>query len=168
MGSRVLWDYTRKTLAVGLVGLVVSDRYANWVAVRGHSMSPTFNPSPNTFLGLSTDDRVLVTKFCLEKYRFTHGDIIAFRAPTNNKERHVKRIVALPGEWIRVSDSDDMMRIPNGHCWVEGDNPSISLDSRSFGPIPLGLIEGKATHVIWPPQRVGRVDQKVAQGKLVH
>lgn len=36
------------------------------------------------------------------------------------------------------------MQIPKGHVWLEGDNSARSLDSRSFGPIPYGLIKGRA------------------------
>lgn len=34
--------------------------------------------------------------------------------------------------------------MPEGHCWVVGDNLPSSLDSRDHGPIPLALIRGKA------------------------
>jgi len=30
---------------------------------------------------------------------------------------------------------NDVVKIPEGHCWVEGDNPASSMDSRSFGPV---------------------------------
>ncbi|KAH0662059.1 hypothetical protein KY284_026990 [Solanum tuberosum] len=53
----------------------------------------------------------------------------------------------------------DAVVIPEGHCWVEGNNQTWSLDSRSFGPIPLGLVRGKVTHVVWPPQRVAKVER---------
>eukprot|EP01111_Echinosteliopsis_oligospora_P007269 TRINITY_DN2203_c0_g1_i1.p1 TRINITY_DN2203_c0_g1~~TRINITY_DN2203_c0_g1_i1.p1 ORF type:complete len:279 (-),score=76.65 TRINITY_DN2203_c0_g1_i1:173-1009(-) len=49
-------------------------------------------------------------------------------------------------------------RVPEGHCWVEGDNPPLSRDSRDFGPVPLAMVEGKVTHVIWPPSHIRRVD----------
>lgn len=28
---------------------------------------------------LSADDRVLIEKFCLAKYKFSHGDVVVFR-----------------------------------------------------------------------------------------
>ncbi len=34
--------------------------------------------------------------------------------------------------------------VPQGHCWIEGDNHSASYDSNKFGCIPMGLILGKA------------------------
>lgn len=33
--------------------------------------------------------------------------------------------------------------MPEGHCWLIGDNVSESRDSRTFGPLPLALIKGK-------------------------
>jgi inner membrane protease subunit 2 len=51
--------------------------------------------------------------------------------------------------------------IPQGRCWVEGDNSArsaSSADSRTaFGPVHLGLLEGRVSHIVWPPSRVGRV-----------
>lgn len=26
-------------------------------------------------------------------------------------------------------------RVPSGHCWIEGDNPALSRDSREYGPV---------------------------------
>ncbi|GMH18941.1 hypothetical protein Nepgr_020782 [Nepenthes gracilis] len=130
--------------------------------VRGLSMSPTLNPVPNTFMGFPSDDYVLVEKFCLQKYNFSRGDVIVFSSPSNHKEKLTKRIVALPGDWLRSSHSYDAMKIPEGHCWVEGDNSASSFDSRSFGPIPIGLAHGRVSHILWPPQRIGQV------GRIIH
>lgn len=58
-----------------------------------------------------------------------------FSSPSNHKEKHIKRIIGLPGDWIGIHRSSDVVRIPEGHCWVEGDNPSSSMDSNSFGPV---------------------------------
>lgn len=33
--------------------------------------------------------------------------------------------------------------MPEGHCWVLGDNLTESRDSRVYGPLPLGLVSGK-------------------------
>ena len=37
-----------------------------------------------------------------------------------------------------------LLKIPKGHVWLLGDNPDCSKDSRHFGPVPYGLIRGRA------------------------
>ncbi|KAL4576735.1 hypothetical protein LXL04_012834 [Taraxacum kok-saghyz] len=155
-----LWNVCKSSFTFGLIGLTISDRFASIVPVRGLSMSPTLNPHESTSLGLFTDDHVLVEKRCLTNYKFSHGDVVVFCSPSSYKEKHIKRITAMAGDWISVPYSYDAVKIPEGHCWVEGDNPTNSLDSRSFGPIPVGLIRGRVTHIMWPPQRVGKVDTR--------
>ncbi|CAN6894576.1 unnamed protein product [Brassica oleracea] len=151
--QNLLWQVTKKAFTGGIIGVTISDRCCSVVPVRGDSMSPTFNPQRNSYL----DDYVLVEKFCLQDYKFARGDVVVFSSPTHFRDRYIKRIVGLPGEWI--SSSRDVIRVPEGHCWVEGDNKASSLDSRTFGPIPLGLIRGRVTSVVWPPQRVSKINR---------
>lgn len=46
-----------------------------------------------------------------------------------------------------VPGSGRYITVPVGHCWVEGDNALWSVDSRHYGPIPLGLVVGKVLAV---------------------
>ncbi|GKD04221.1 mitochondrial inner membrane protease subunit 2, partial [Tanacetum coccineum] len=128
MGTKnIILNAFKKYIAIGLVGITVTDRYAGVCPVRGSSMSPTFNPS----LGSLTDDYVFLEKFCLDKYRFSHGDVVIFSSPTSFNETSLKRIVAMEGDYI--SNVSGAIKVPEGHCWVEGDNSASSVDSRSFG-----------------------------------
>jgi len=61
-----------------------------------------------------------------------------------------------------------LIRVPAGHCWVEGDNPWLSRDSRDFGPIPLGLITGVVSCVVWPPSKIGRVPPRPNNSSIVY
>uniref|UniRef100_A0A3Q4HRQ9 Helix-turn-helix domain-containing protein n=1 Tax=Neolamprologus brichardi TaxID=32507 RepID=A0A3Q4HRQ9_NEOBR len=49
------------------------------------------------------------------------------------------------------------VRVPDGHFWIEGDHHGHSLDSNSFGPVSVGLLHGRASHIIWPPNRWQRI-----------
>ncbi|KAI4789460.1 hypothetical protein KUCAC02_032828, partial [Chaenocephalus aceratus] len=49
------------------------------------------------------------------------------------------------------------VRVPDGHFWLEGDHHGHSLDSNSFGPVSVGLLHGRASHIIWPPNRWQRI-----------
>ncbi|KAL6141111.1 hypothetical protein ACLB2K_059402 [Fragaria x ananassa] len=152
MGTRkVLWSLAGKLFSVGVVGLCVSDCVASVAPVRGSSMSPTFNPQKTTCMGISTDDYVLMEKFCLNHYQFSHGDIVVFRSPSNHKEYHIKRITALPGDWIGIRKSFYPPIVPEGRCWVEGDNSSSSMDSRTFGTLAIVLhqIAGYSNLQVW-------------------
>ncbi|KAI6690256.1 hypothetical protein NL676_027084 [Syzygium grande] len=40
--------------------------------------------------------------------------------------------------------------VPGGHVWIQGDNIYASSDSRQFGPVPYGLVEGKILCRVWP------------------
>lgn len=59
-----------------------------------------------------------------------------------------KRIIGLPGDVVNVDPIDLEMSkqhclVPEGHVWVQGDNATASIDSRTYGPLPMGLIQAK-------------------------
>ena len=66
----------------------------------------------------------------------------------------LKRVVGMPGDFVCVDPEDGgggmMVRVPEGHCWLAGDNVAHSRDSRVYGPVSLGLIRAKAVARIWP------------------
>lgn len=157
-----LWSIAKKNAVALAIGVTISDRYVTLVSVTGESMHPTFTAASNVFRG----DFILAERTCLQDYKFSHGDVVLFRCPSNHKDLFVKRLIALPGEWMQLPGSSEAVKIPEGHCWVEGDNSARSWDSRAFGPIPLGLVSGRVTHIIWPPSKIGKLERKMPEGRI--
>lgn len=78
-------------------------------------------------------------------------------SPSDPNALLVKRIIGLPGSVVRTHPPHEArsVRIPAGHCWVEGDERYHSRDSNSYGPVPLGLLDSRVDFVFWPPRYVG-------------
>ena len=82
------------------------------------------------------------------------GEIIIAQNPFKPGFTLVKRVLFLEGELAKFYSQDKQKYIevivPEGHIWVEGDNKENSNDSRHFGPISLGLVEGICRYRVWP------------------
>ncbi|KAM3258928.1 hypothetical protein ACQJBY_050599 [Aegilops geniculata] len=154
-----LRSVVKPCIAGSLIGLTVSDRYFSVAAVRGASMHPTFEGT--------TGEYALVERLCLERYDISRGDVVTFVTPVDHQRKAIKRVIGLPGDWISVPETKEIRKIPEGHCWLEWDNGSVSQDSRAYGPVPLGLVQGRVTHVVWPPRKIGRVDRRVPEGRVM-
>lgn len=127
-------------------------------SVRGSSMQPTLNPSLRSTRGQG-NDVVLVNKLAALWHRYQRGEIVALTSPAAPELSTVKRIVALPGDWV-VSQEDPTLitMIPPGRVWLEGDNRWTSVDdSRTHGPIPMALLHGRVSAIVWPPRRIQRL-----------
>lgn len=48
-----------------------------------------------------------------------------------------------------------------GHCWVE------RLEEGSGCAVPLALVEGRISYVLWPPSKVGNVQSCLPFGKIL-
>ena len=104
----------------------------------GVSMLPTI---------ASDGDCVLISKYHHHGRAIKPGDLVSFQHPLRTDMRAIKRVVALEGDFV-LRDTPDkgkgmMVQVPEGHCWVVGDNLGHSRDSRMFGPLPMALIKGK-------------------------
>lgn len=167
------------SLSAGATLLVVNELgYA--AKVEGNSMQPTFNPfcghKNEDFRSLVNSgnmtrqeltrelktrlqqDRVMLSKFSpRDKRNLNVGDVVILISPYNPTKTLIKRITAMPGDTIYLTETNETKVIDQGHCWVEGDNSQSSLDSNIFGQVPLGLIEGRVCFVVWPLHRIGKV-----------
>ncbi|AOW07782.1 peptidase S24/S26A/S26B/S26C [Yarrowia lipolytica] len=74
------------------------------------------------------------------------GDVVVAIKPTTSDQRVCKRISGMPGDIILIDperSDNEFIQVPKGHCWVTGDNLSMSLDSRTYRAMPLALVKGK-------------------------
>jgi signal peptidase I len=140
------------------------------VRVEGTSMLPR----------LEDRDRLFINKFVYHVSSIERGDVVVFHYPRDPEKSYIKRIIALPGDRLRIShgrvwlngklqdekyvpemfeDNRSMAEImvPENNYFVMGDHRSISSDSREFGPVERSLIYGKATFVYWPARDAGVV-----------
>jgi signal peptidase I len=140
------------------------------VRVEGTSMLPR----------LEDRDRLFINKFVYHVSSIERGDVVVFHYPRDPEKSYIKRIIALPGDRLRIShgrvwlngklqdekyvpemfeDNRSMAEIivPQDNYFVMGDHRSISSDSREFGPVERSLIYGKATFVYWPARDAGVV-----------
>lgn len=198
----------RKTPGGQLVELVVIVGVALVLAfvIQAVLVKPFRIPSQSMEPALNVSQRVLVDRV---SYRFgepERGDIVVFKPPAGadtemcgvpsepadghpcarptsgeSRDNFIKRIVALPGERIKVIDNrvyingrrqdepfvnkgtpcEELcnlpreIEVPPGHFFMMGDNRGESADSRQWGPVPEDSIVGQAFFTYWPPKHFG-------------
>ena len=165
-------SYALIIIAVVLIRLFIFDP----VRVDGPSMDNTLK-----------DGQVLIlNKIGYKKSGIKRYDIVVADVTINGKkERIVKRVIGLPNETIYAKDgkvyvndkevdssfastmTDDfsiedngLVKIPGDSYYIMGDNRAVSLDSRTFGPVKEDQIVGKASIVIWPLNKIKKLNHK--------
>jgi len=83
---------------------------------------------------------------------------------TSNRDDH-KKLSIDRGVWSSDNNEaqlDITTYVPPYCIWVEGDNPRNSIDSRSegHGPVSKKLLVGIAEYRLWPPWRMGKLDNE--------
>jgi len=179
-GSRLCFKGVNITLQLYLVYETFSVIFGYPAKVNGASMSPTLNAEEPedkdngtlyTHPGHSeiTNEWVFVNRWSMRKpnqqRHIQAGDIVVFVSPKDENDAVIKRVIATEHQIIQTrkkgSESwrsgGDVVVIPAGHCWVEGDNQKTSVDSRKYGPVSYGLIFGKVNWVIYPFHRIRKL-----------
>ncbi|SCZ90484.1 BZ3500_MvSof-1268-A1-R1_Chr1-3g02017 [Microbotryum saponariae] len=167
----------------------VDHHLVSFATVSGRSMQPTLNPDSsklrqdivllNRYKNLELTQGATRTD---PKAGYQIGDVVALRyecfqhlahhpsparylrSPTNPSQLLIKRLVGLPGSLVRTLPPypERTIRIPAGHCWVEGDEKNHSKDSNTYGPIPLGLLDSRIEAILWPPSRIGAIPKSTS------
>lgn len=80
------------------------------------------------------------------------GDVVVAASKTSPGDTVVKRVLALPGERVRVRSLRDggfrVEQVPPGHVWLQGDNYHSSQDSRDYGAMPWAMLQGRVFVVV--------------------
>eukprot|EP00258_Populus_trichocarpa_P043200 XP_024459219.1 mitochondrial inner membrane protease subunit 1 isoform X4 [Populus trichocarpa] len=124
--------------------------------VYGPSMLPTLN---------LTGDVLLVEHVSHRFQKVGPGDVVLVRSPLDPTKMVTKRIVGMEGDQINflpdpsITDICRTVMVPKGHIWIQGDNMYASCDSRHYGPVPYGLVQGKLFFRVWPPSSFGSFGQ---------
>ena len=127
---------------------------SKWVLIVGHSMHPA----------LRDRQRVRVSRRAFKRSAPARWDIVLFEHPERERFWETKRIIGLPGEYVRLIAGrlqidgvdidepfiyggqprmDRTWALRDDEYVVMGDNRRRSTDSRTFGSVPRRNILGK-------------------------
>lgn len=170
-------DILETVIFIGSIFVVVYLFIMSPHQVKGASMEPTFE----------SGDYILTSKISYRMETPKTGDVIVFKSPKNPDVDFIKRIIALPGEQIKIADGTVYVNeqaikesyiaaqttlfeggfikngveetVPEGYLFVMGDNRPRSSDSREFGFIPIRQVIGKVFFRYFPPQKIGPISR---------
>lgn len=166
-------EFFETIVVVGAIFALIYLFVAQFHKVSGNSMVPT----------LQSGDFLITEKI---SYRFgspKRGEIIVLKNPRDESQDFIKRIIAVPGDTIRIENGAifvngqllDEPYLPPGtkthagsfltegttvragpnQYFAIGDNRDHSSDSRDWGHLTREEIVGKALFRYWPPKSMG-------------
>ncbi len=165
--AATLFNTIGTLVVVAAAAILVANLWLPILKVTGTSMSPTLQ-----------EGQVLMAS---KGHDFKTGDVIAFYY--NNKIL-VKRVIAMPGDWVNISDDGTVYvndiaidepylkekalgdcnielpyQVPESKIFVMGDNRSVSLDSRNtaIGCVSEEQVVGRIAFAIWPLSKIGKI-----------
>lgn len=167
---RWTWDVFRDLagtiLPAILIALLIHLFLAQATRVFGQSMEPNIH----------ADQRLVIEKLSYHFRGPQRGDVVVLRDPSGADDLLIKRVVALAGERVilrsgRVWVDGRMLPepyldqdtpsgtqtwvVPPLHVFVMGDNRGASRDSRTFGPVRIDDLIGRAVFRYWPFKQAG-------------
>lgn len=237
MALKYFVDVARRAAPLVPVFFCVDNYLGTVKLVGGRSMQPTFNSNVQT--SGKTHDAVLLDRWTARTLAYRRGDVVVLRSSHAPDEMLTKRVVGLPGDWVRPRaavqaqkravahvaaataaeedkaasaadaasavdasgvrivgsggaagapavaelhpsawslrrDDDEMLggdvvHVPRGHLWVEGDNEASSNDSNGFGCVSAALVEARVSFKLWPLREAGAVHRiEPASERLVY
>jgi signal peptidase I len=161
--SSEIFAFVRTLVSAAVYALLIVTFGFQVARVEGFSMAPT----------LEDEDRLIVDKLVYVLGQPRPGDIVMLRYPADPSKMYVKRVIAQPGDRVRIEDGrvfvndvelhDDYVAenfrshddfgpetVRPGYYFVMGDHRNNSSDSRVFGEVPQKYILGKVKARWWP------------------
>lgn len=168
-------DFIQTLVVFGAIMALIYLFIAQPHKVSGRSMVPTF-----------ADGDFIITDKITYKFRPPEkGDIIVLKNPRDESQDFIKRIMATPGDTIKVENKlvylngallnesylppdtqtsagsflneGNIVKAGENQYLVMGDNRDHSSDSREWGGITKEEIVGRAFFRYWPPQSFGLI-----------
>jgi len=181
----IIREWVESILIAIILALFIRTFFIQAFKIPSGSMRPT----------LLEGDKIMVNKIVYgPKVPFTHyripglreprrGDIIVFKYPEDRKKDFIKRLIAVGGETVEISNGNitidgkpidgppeilktyyydrghygvegNAVKVPKGSYFVLGDNSDSSRDSRYWGFVPKDDVIGRAMFIWWPPWRI--------------
>jgi signal peptidase I len=167
---RAVWEFLHDLSVAVLFCFFLIAFVAQAFRVQGTSMEPL----------LRDGERIVVNKFVYRFHRIERGDVVVFWYPRDPSVSFIKRVVALPGDFVEIrtgqllvngvpaaedylpasfrdTDSYPPTEVRKGYYFVLGDHRRSSNDSRTWGEVPEKYIYGRAVFRFWPFDRVGAI-----------
>lgn len=168
-------DWLKYILSAILIGLLLVVFVIQRNAVIGDSMDPT----------LMNGDQVLVEKVSKYFHGISYGDIVTIKTANLPQHEEgpniIKRVIGLPGDTIELKEGSvyrngeflpetylppelltetrssqfTVVTLGLDEYYVMGDNRTVSLDSRSIGPIPFDHMIGEVLIRFYPWNELG-------------
>lgn len=168
--STFCFEWSESIVQVFIISVILMTFLFRFFTVDGESMMNT----------LLNKDKVAVVRW---NYVPTQGDVVVIKHGQNFDKPLIKRIIATQGQTLKIDfdegtvtvnnikleepyikekmwltgDNEIPEVIPDGYCFVMGDNRNNSGDSRHtmIGLIPNEDIVGKAKFIVYPFNRMG-------------
>lgn len=165
---RLLKNTILLLLVVSAVAVLTVVLFLPFLQINGASMAQT----------LYNGDLVVA----VNNSQYQDGDVIAFNY---NNSILVKRVIALPGEWVDIDEDgnvyvdDELLeepyvyekdrgrcnidfpcQVPEGEIFVLGDHRTVSVDSRNtaVGNVKEDAVVGEVFFRIWPLKEFGFIE----------
>ncbi len=181
----IIREWGESILIALVLALFIRAFFIQAFKIPSGSMKPT----------LREGDKIMVNKLLYgPAIPFTHysvpeirepkrGDIVVFKYPEDRKKDFIKRLIAVGGETVEISNGNILIddkpladqpeilkiyyydrghygvdknpvKVPKDCYFVLGDNSDSSRDSRYWGFVPKDDIIGRAMFIWWPPWRI--------------